>query len=422
MRILIVGLNFQPELTGIGKYTAEMVAYLRAAGHQVRVITTPPYYPYWKVQPGYCWWAYRRESWSGVTVYRCPLWVPREPSGFKRILHLLSFALSSLPLVLGQFFWSPQIVLCVAPSLFSAPIALLVGRLRRAKTWLHIQDFELDAAARLGMLGFGRALVNGVARMESRILRAFDRASTISSRMLVHLEGKGVAAERTYLFPNWVDVDKIFPISHGLESLRKEFGIPSGKIIVLYAGNMGVKQGLEILTEAARCLRKNSSFHFVLCGEGNARESLERETREMQNVQFLPLQPTEKLNRLLNTADIHILPQRADAADLVMPSKLLGMLASGKAIIATANKGTEIGNIVGKVGVLVPPGDLQALCRAILELGLSPQMRERMGWQGRAFACEHWNAERILGGFEQHLQELVARQSKKMGSTLLIKR
>ncbi|RPJ50210.1 MAG: colanic acid biosynthesis glycosyltransferase WcaI [Chloroflexi bacterium] len=413
MRILIVGLNFHPEFTGIGKYTGEMAAFLRAAGHKVRVVTAPPYYPYWKVQPGYRWWAYRRESWSGVEVYRCPLWVPRHPSGVKRIPHLLSFALSSLPVVLAQVLWGPQIVLCIAPSLFSAPFALLAARLCGARAWLHVQDFELDAAAQLGLIGSDRFLAKWAARGERWLLRAFERVSTISERMLARLEGKGVRPQRASLFPNWVDTQAVFPLPYGPKSLRKEFGLPADKVIVLYAGNMGVKQGLEILVEAAGGLRKNSAIHFVLCGEGSARAGLERATREMRNVQFLPLQPPEKLNRLLNVADIHILPQRADAADLVMPSKLLGMLASGKAVVATAKPGTGIGTVVSQVGMLVPPGDLPALCETLQELAQLPDLRTRLGQKGRAFVCKHWSAEHVLAGFELRLRDFVQARSKQ---------
>jgi putative colanic acid biosynthesis glycosyltransferase WcaI len=122
---------------------------------------------------------------------------------------------------------------------------------------------------------------------------------------------------------------------------------------------------------------------------------------------------------LLNAADIHVLPQRGDAADLVMPSKLLGMLASGKVILATANPDTEIGKVVGQVGMLVPPGDQPALCEAILELGISSQERTRLGMKGRALVCKHWSMEHVLGDFERHLQELISGQSTKAGSLLL---
>lgn len=408
MRILIVGLNFQPELTGIGKYTGEMAAYLSKAGHQVRVITTPPYYPYWKVQPGYRWWGYQHESWSGVEVYRCPLWVPRNPSGIKRIIHLLSFTLSSLPLLLAQIFWRAQIVLCVAPSLLSAPFALLTARLCRASTWLHIQDFELDAATQLGMLTSIRSLARLAPRVERWLLQAFDRVSTISQHMLRRLEQKGVRPERACLFPNWVDTTEIFPLPHPPQSLRKDLGIPEHKTIVLYSGNMGNKQGLEILVEAAGGLMTNEDIHFVLCGEGSARAGLERVADGLRNVQFLPLQPPEKLNELLNLADIHVLPQRADASDLVMPSKLLGMLASGKALIATANPNTEIGAVVSQTGVLIPAGHESTLREVIVRLSKSPQRRAHLGQKGRSLVCQKWDKKQILAAFELQLRELAS--------------
>ncbi len=325
-------------------------------------------------------------------------------------------------MLLRQLFWGPQIVLCVAPALFLAPSARLAARLCGAKAWLHIQDFELEAATQLGMPGSDNLLSRWAARLESRILRSFERVSTISSRMLVRLEDKGLPAGRTCLFPNWVDTNTIYPLPDEGRSARRELGLPADKVIVLYAGDMEVKQGLEILVEAAWGLRKNSAIHFVLCGQGSARAYLERAAREMRNVQFLPPQPPEKLNQLLNAADIHILPQRADAADLVIPSKLLGMLASGKVVLGTADPDTEIGKVVGQVGVLVPPGDQPALCEAILELGLSAQVRTRLGMKGRAFVCKHWNAEHILGDFERHLRELVAGGSQDVRDSLLIKR
>ena len=127
MRILIVGLNFYPELTGVGKYTAEMAVYLSQVGHQVHVITASPYYPYWRVQPGYKGWQYRYEEWQGNGIYRAPLWVPHEPTGLKRLLHLLSFTISIIPLLLWQIFWRPDLVMCIAPGLFYAPLAWLTA-------------------------------------------------------------------------------------------------------------------------------------------------------------------------------------------------------------------------------------------------------------------------------------------------------
>jgi colanic acid biosynthesis glycosyl transferase WcaI len=406
MRILIVGLNFYPEMTGIGKYTGEMAAYL-SNSHQVRVVTTAPYYPYWKTQPGYKWWKYIHENWSGIDVYRCPLWVPHKLSALKRLLYLFSFALSSFPILLGQVFWKPDLVLCIAPAFFSAPFAWLTARLSGAMSWLHVQDFELDAAVNLGMLPADHFLIRWAAYIETWLLACFDRVSTISNRMILSLKNKGVHSNRTYLFPNWVDTNQIFPLPDSRKALRRIFDLPEDKVIVLYSGNMGNKQGLEILVDVACEIQTNEEILFVFCGEGTARKELETRAAELPNVKFMSLQPTGKLNQLLNTADIHILPQRTDAADLVMPSKLLGMLASGIPVIATANPQTEIGTVVGQNGVLVPPGDQQALCQAILELAESHQRRACLGQKGRALVSENWTREHVLTDFEQHLREVV---------------
>ena len=114
MKILIVGLNFHPEPTGIGKYTGEMAAYLAAHGCEVHIITPPPYYPYWKIQAGYRAWRYQKETWQGIGVWRCPLWVPSHPGGLTRLIHLATFAFSSLP---AQIRWKPDVVLALRPPL-----------------------------------------------------------------------------------------------------------------------------------------------------------------------------------------------------------------------------------------------------------------------------------------------------------------
>lgn len=406
MRILILGLNFHPEPTGIGKYTGEMADFLARHGHQVQVVTAPPYYPHWRVQAGYRSWMYRRENRAAMTIYRCPLWVPRRPTGLRRLLHLLSFSISSFPVLLTQAFRRPDLVLCVAPAFFCAPYAWLTARLCGAKAWLHIQDFELDAATRLGLIASG-PLNRWAAMLEGWILRRFDKVSTLSERMRARLLEKGVPPERTCLFPNWVDPQVIFPLTEPPASLRASFGLPPEKTIVLYSGSMGNKQGLDLFPEIVHTLEDRADLFFVLCGEGSAREGLEQSLRGASNVRFLPLQPAEVFNRLLNAADIHILPQRAGAADLVMPSKLPGMLSSGRAVIAAAAPGTEIAGVLAGAGLVVPPEDAAALCAAIRKLADSPGERTALGEAGRRLVMENWSAERVLEHFHQDIQWLV---------------
>jgi colanic acid biosynthesis glycosyl transferase WcaI len=393
--MLVIGINYHPELTGIGKYTGEMAQWLAAKGHDVRVITAPPYYPAWRIEAGYSPYAYRNEIVHGVRVLRCPLWVPRRPGGLKRILHLLSFALASAPpaLWLGLR-WRPDVVLGIEPPLFCAPAVLAAARLGGARAWLHIQDFEVDAAFDLGLLRSPRlrAMATGVERW---LMRRFDRVSTISDRMLDRLDGKGVLPAARFLFPNWVDTELIRPISDA-GRLRGEFGIPTDRIVLLYSGNMGEKQGLDLIIEVAKLLSNRPDFLFLLCGDGAAREKLEAQAGTLPNIRFLPLQPLERFNELLNLADIHLLPQRADAEDLVMPSKLTAMLASGRPVIATARAGSQVAGVVSRCGQVVMPGDQQAFLAAVERLGRSPEERRRLGLAGRAFAVEHWSKRTVL--------------------------
>ena len=405
MRILIVGINFHPELTGIGKYTGEMASFFAEQGSNVHVVTAPPYYPQWEVQAGYFPWRYQHESWQGVWVQRCPIWVPRKPTGITRLLHLLTFAISSFPVLLGQCLWKPDLVLCIAPTLFNTPSVLLMARLSGAKAWLHIQDFELDAASNMGMLSSNNLFTKVAGGVERWILKQFDQISTISNQMLARIESKGIAPGNYFLFPNWVDTGLIYPLLKEQESIKKELHIPDKKTIVLYSGNMGHKQGLEYVLKAARHLKKQSTIHFVLCGDGAIRKNLEKDAQDLPNVQFISLQPLEKLNQLLNIADIHILPQRADAADLVMPSKLSGMLASGKVVITTANPGTQLAEIVGQLGVVVPPQETVILADAILDLSKNPTKMNSLGQKGRSWVVENWSKRKVLTDYFEYMKK-----------------
>lgn len=404
MRILIHGINYSPELTGIGKFTGEMAEWLVDRGHNVRVVTAPPYYPEWKIKNGYSAWRYKKEYIHGASVYRCPLWVPKKLNGFNRVVHLASFALSSFSVILIQALWRPHIILSIAPAFCAAPSSLLCSFLSRAKVWLHIQDFELDAALNLGLLKISK--LRRVARyIESSILRRFNGISTISQHMMRNLYRKGVAEKNTSLFPNWVDTEWIYPLE-GPNPMRDELGISSGTIVALYSGNMGQKQGFEILAETARNLEPHTNIKFIFCGEGSACLSLKSMTSDLSNVIYLPLQTAEKLNLLLNLADIHLLPQRADAADLVMPSKLTGILASGKPVIATAKPNTEVAFVLKGCGIAVSPGDSNAFTKALVKMAGSPDERRKMGKAGRDFAVTYLNKDEILSRFENNLCEI----------------
>lgn len=401
MKILIHTANFAPEPVGIGKYSGEMAEWLAAEGHEVRVVAAPPYYPTWKLDENYRWPPWRHETWRGIRVWRAPLWVPRKPGGLKRVLHLFTFALSSMPMMLRQALWQPDVVLTVAPALVCAPVGWLTARLCGAQAWLHVQDFEVDVALQMGLLK-GKLLGRTIRAAESVLLKRFDVVSTISERMRQHLLRKGVSEERTHLFVNWADVDRIKPLTEP-STYRAELGLANSTRVALFSGSLSAKQGLMVIPQVARLLAHRHDLLFVVCGNGAMRPELERAARELPNLVLLPLQPLERLSDLLGLADVHLLPQSQDAEDLVLPSKLAGMLASGRPVLATCRAGTELASVVEKFGRVVPPGDAVAMSQALCEMMADPEHRDTLGAQARAHALLHLARDGVLNALVHHM-------------------
>lgn len=404
MKILMVSLNYAPELTGIGKYTTEQAEWLAARGHSVRVIAAPPYYPAWRIGDGYRAWQYRREQINGVDVWRAPIWIPSKLSGLRRLVHLASFAASTLPLLARQLAWRPDVVFMVEPPLMCAPATTLFSRVVGARSWLHVQDYEVDAAFALGLLK--RPWLRRLAtRFERLLLRQQHRVSSISTNMVALAVSKGVPAARTALLPNWTVLHDTAP--DAARAMRQELGVPDGAVLALYSGNMGAKQGLEHLSAAATRLCDRADIHFVFCGDGGGRADLQAACAGLRRVRFLPLQSNERFPALLAAADIHLLPQRADVTDLVMPSKLTGMLASARPVVTTAAQGSALADVVARCGIVVPPGDDAAFADAIAALADTPDQRAALGAAGLAWARQHLERDAVLGQFEQTLLSML---------------
>ncbi len=394
-RLLVVALNYAPEQTGIGKYVGEMTEWLTSHGVAVRVVTAPPYYPSWSVKSGYSARRYSKERLGGAQVYRCPIWVPRRPRALTRVLHLLSFAISSLPVVLWQALaWRPHVVFVVEPPFGAVPGARLAAALCGARSWLHVQDFEIDAAFDLGLLRAG-FLKHAILAVERWLMRGFDHVSTISDAMRAKLADKGVRDERIVSFPNWVDARLIRPIE-APNALRAELGIRPDARVVLYSGNMGEKQGLEIILDVAQSFTADPHVLFLLCGDGAVRARIADAASRMENVRLIPLQPLSRLNELLNLADVHLLPQRKAAEDLVLPSKLTAIMASGRPVVATARSGSDVARSAANGGIVVAPGDIRGVASAVRKLLADDSLRTRLGKSGRVFALENWERDIVL--------------------------
>lgn len=410
MHILIYGLNYAPELVGVGKYTGEMAEWLAQQGHEVIVITAPPYYPHWLVQKPYRAWAYSKEKVNDVHVYRCPLWIPHHPSGFRRLIHHFSFSLCSCPVLFWFIRRRPDVVVTIEPSFFTAVITAMLSYIFNFKSWLHVQDFELDAALSLGILS-SKSLTRWATLFEKLVMKQFDRVSSISESMVNRLHKKGIGTDKSRFFPNWVDAIGILPLGHSA-SLRSEWNIPDTSKVVLYSGNMGEKQGLEVILKIAKELvYKRSDILFLLVGDGVVRQTLERIASEekLTNIRFMPLQPVEKLAMLLATADVHLVIQRRGAADLVMPSKLAGIFAAGGVSLVTADPGTELFRIVhdNKLGLVVLPESTDEILKGLLLLLDNSELRQIYQERARAYAECKLEKSKILKEFETHLLDLI---------------
>ena len=396
MKILVYGINYSPELTGIGKYTGEMVEWMAQQGHEVRVITAPPYYPEWQVGVNYSSWRYRREE-GDATVWRCPLYVPKQPSTLKRLLHLGSFALSSFFPLMAQRRWKPDRIIGVVPTLFCTPGMRLLAKLSGARTLLHIQDYEVDAMLGLGMAGKGNG--GKVAKLASAFERSglhnVDNVSTISRSMMNKACEKGVAAEKVIFFPNWSEVSRFREVPETrVMALRERLGLPAERKIILYSGNIGEKQGLESVITAAEQLREQP-WLFAIVGQGGGKARLEKMAAErgLDNVRFLPLQSYEDLPALLAIGDCHLVIQKRGAADAVLPSKLTNILAVGGNAVITAEPQTELGQLCldnPGIAVCVTPESVPSLVEGI-EQALKMPKRNTIarGWAERSLDKEH---------------------------------
>lgn len=413
-KILVVGINYSPELTGVGKYTGDMCQFLSSLpGMSVRVVTTNPYYPEWKFNKSFGN-KYSKMDEDGIKVFRCPIYVPASPSHAKRLIHHFSFFLSSIPALIANLFWKPQLVICVVPSIMSVPVPMLIGFLVRAKLHLHVQDFEVDAMFAMGKRK--NSLFQRIAlTMESRALKFFDVVSTISESMSDTLAEKGVPRKKIFLLRNWVDTKKYATSEKDIETLKK-YGLSKSDFVVLYSGNMGGKQGLELMLEAAEQLMDYPDIKFLLLGEGSAKHKLGKivKSRGIRNVRMHSLVPEEEFPKLLVSVDMHLVLQKKGIADLVMPSKLGPILSVGAHAIVSSEKDTELESMsLSHPGIfqLIEPESKDELVGSIKKRF---QIHHQSSLQGcsddvhinevaRKFACEHLEKKLVLDNLKMNL-------------------
>jgi len=409
-RILLIGYNFTPEPTGIGKYSGEMIEWLANAGYDCSVITTYPYYPYWKVQEPYHkkrFWYLKEsattKSGGKVTVYRCPMYVPNKPSGVKRILLDMSFTATAFIKILGLLFHKKyDTVITVVPSFQFGLLGIFYKVFKNSKTVYHIQDMQIEAAQDLNMIK-SKTIINLLYGVERFIFKNTDVICSISETMVAKIEQK--AHKKVVLFPNWTDTKFFSPIPDK-DQLKRDFGfLPTDKI-VLYSGAIGEKQGLEGIILAAENFKENINVKFLICGSGPYKEKLQKlaDSKQLTNVVFFPLQPMEKFNQFLNMADVHLVIQKAKASDLVMPSKLTTILSVGGLALITADEGSGLYKLVKKynMGLLVDAENQHALDSGIQQALITISQSNIMK-NARNYAEAYLEINSVMFSFESSI-------------------
>ena len=404
--ILLIGYNFNPEPTGIGKYNGEMISWLGAKGYDCTVITTYPYYPYWKVQEPYYkhrfWFSTENQELSSggnITVHRCPIYVPSLPTGTKRVLLDVSFLLSAtfqmLRLIPGKRF---DYVITVVPSFQIGLLGILYKMFKKTKFLYHIQDMQIEAARELNLIK-SKKVLSGLFSIERYIFKKADYISTISEGMATKIRKKSY--KEIYLLANWVNL-KLFKPLEGKYILKQEFGFDASDKVILYSGAMGEKQGLEMVINAAKALKDINNIKFLICGSGPYSRKLISLTNELNldNVRFLPLQPLHEFNRILNMADVHLVIQKSKASDLVMPSKLTTILAVGGLALVTANKDSELHRLIdtNNIGLLIEADNQIALIEGILKA--AGENWQAIYINAREYAEKNLSIDSILTSYE----------------------
>jgi colanic acid biosynthesis glycosyl transferase WcaI len=396
MRIHIIGINYWPEVTGIAVFSTGRAEHLAAAGHDVTMCTAVPYYPQWRVPEQYRGLKFTREARAGVTILRCPLYVPSAVKPIRRVLHEASFIASAF--LRSLFCRRPDVLFVVSPPLGLAIAAVILSWLWRVPYVFHVADLQPDTALDLGMVGPGR-----VARLLYAVERlAYRRAaivSTLTDAMRARIIAKGIPAQKVVLFADWAD-PRLFALASGQsDPIRRELDLGDA-FLVLHAGNMGVKQGLDVVLDAAQQTRLNPGILYVLVGDGAMRPHLERRAHALglDNVRIVPLLDHERFLRLLAAADVCLVTQQRTVADVVFPSKVLTLLAAGKPVIASVTGGSAVANVIAGAGAgtVVPAEAGDALVNAIEALRRDTSLRAGMGAAGRAYASRHWERTATL--------------------------
>lgn len=404
MNIVIISLNYAPEDSAIGLYSTQMAEYLVEIGWDVTVITGYPYYPKWEIAQDYKNKdKFFEENRNGVRVLRFKQFVPSSPTFLTRIIHLLDFTSGSLTNL--KKISKADVVLSVIPFTTAAWLGKKLSKRLHAKHWIHMQDFEFDIAIQSGLTskrGFRATLLKVLHKLESSLLNSADIASTISPAMVDKLALK--TNSKTVLFPNWTDPLFIDPKKAGIHPYLK-----SDKFKILYSGNLGSKQDWNFFFKVVEQYKNEEEIEFIIVGDGAKKSLLEESISKYAHVKHFTTVPYGELNDLLCSADLHILFQKEEVLDTVLPSKILNMMASGKPSVITGNLQSEVATIFKKAnaGKFYSSSDLNGVIQAITIFKNKAHMLNTNSENARAYVIENFAQNKIHSTFQKELQNLV---------------
>ncbi|MEI7593244.1 MAG: glycosyltransferase family 4 protein [Actinomycetes bacterium] len=397
MNIVVLCPHFAPDVAPTGEVMTAIASELTKRGHRLHVITSLPWYQNHALEPGWDGQLVRHEqrSWGTITrVHPFPTDKRNLPAravafGGFTVLATLEGAMSKI---------KPDVVLAMSPPLTLGLAGWMVSRVRRVPFVFNIQDVFPDVAVELGLLT-GRRTIAAARWLERASYRRADAVTVLSDDLADNVRAKLVKgldsveretqASKVRVIPNFIDTTWITP-GPTENDYRVENGL-SGKRVVMYAGNVGLSQALDLVLDAAVALRHEADIAFVINGGGAALPDLERRAHGMSNVHFVPMAPKEQLPRVLAAADVHVVPLKRGLAWSSVPSKLYSILAAGRPLVASVDPGTEVARTVeaAEAGITVAPEDAEAFTKALRQILDDPQMGRDMGASGRKFV-ESW--------------------------------
>jgi colanic acid biosynthesis glycosyl transferase WcaI len=399
MRILIYHMRYSPDATGTGPLVTELAMDLAALGDDVRVVTSVPHYGSDRVPDEFRGRLIYRGVEQGVSLWRTAGIARTRSSVFYRGLDYAMYTALSAPA--GVATGPCDVVLAIAPPITVGLAGWAAARWRRCPLVFVAQDIWPDGLVSMGQLRSGIG-IRAFRLLERLIYRMSSRVVVVSEGMRENIKAKGVSAERIHVVPNWVDTDAVKPMEKD-NAFRRGLGL-SDRFVILFAGNLGYAAGLEQVLAAARLLRGEERFAFLLVGSGSTKESLVRAAEEerLPNLVFAPTQPVERLPEVLAAADLSLVTLRSGMGNLSVPSKIYSYMASGRPILAYVPADSEVKRLVEEAGcgVWVSPDSPDNLAEMIRRMSSRSDVLDSMGKRAREYAAR--NCSRMSGAAAYH--------------------